>query len=149
MLFDCLCTLPEFYPARAELEILERRHEEEIAEALGFDSMPIRKEFRRSQHSMTFLGFRERRLPQLSLKEYLWHAKGWANHQRLRIASDRSSAGRKGSRRILYLPWCMVVSLHPAEMEHTFTVAGELCGCKGGILLGLDLTQDARSLERA
>jgi hypothetical protein len=98
MLFDCLCTLPEFYPARAEMETLER-HEEEIAEALGFDSMPIRKEFRRSQYSRTFLGFRERRLPQLPLKEYLWQAKGWGeytNHQRLRIASDRnrSSAGR-------------------------------------------------------
>ena len=43
----------------------------------------------------------------------------------------------------------MVVSLHPAEMEHTLTVAGELCGCNGGILVGLDLMQDARRLERA
>jgi hypothetical protein len=76
MLFDCLCTLPE-------------RHAEEIAEALGFDSMPIRKEFRRSQHSMTFLGFRERRLPQLPLKEYLWHVKGWgeANFVAATVAS--------------------------------------------------------------
>jgi len=40
MLFDCLCTLPEFYPARAGTEILERRGKE-IAGALGFDSMPI------------------------------------------------------------------------------------------------------------
>jgi uncharacterized SAM-dependent methyltransferase len=43
----------------------------------------------------------------------------------------------------------MVCSLPPAEMERTLTIAGELCGCNGGILLGLNLTQDARALEQA
>lgn len=33
--------------------------------------------------------------------------------------------------------------------ERTRRIAGKLCGCNGGILLGLDLTRDARALEQA
>ena len=33
--------------------------------------------------------------------------------------------------------------------ERTLRIAGELCGGNGGILLGLDLTGDARALEQA
>jgi uncharacterized SAM-dependent methyltransferase len=43
----------------------------------------------------------------------------------------------------------VVGSLPPAEIEQTLTVAGELCGSNGRMLLGLDLTRDARALEQA
>jgi L-histidine Nalpha-methyltransferase len=152
MLFDCLCTLPEFYPARAEMKILEH-YAIEITEVLGLDSTLVLKELTRRQRAMEILGSREERPSRLTLREYLWSAKGWSEatiHQRLRTVSgqSRSSAGTHGPRKILYLPWFVVGSLSPAEMEQTLAAAGKLCGGNGGILLGIDLTRDLRALEQ-
>jgi len=151
MLFDCLCTLPEFYPVRAEMEILER-HAAEITALLGFDCTLVARKVGNGQNTKNFLergdeGARP-------LMEYLWPPQGRsevATHQRLRVLSDRSRspAGTEAQRRIIYLPWCLVGNRSPAEIEQTLAEAEELCGGNGGILLSLDLTWDVRALDQA
>jgi L-histidine Nalpha-methyltransferase len=153
MLFDCLCTLPEFYPVRAEMEILER-HGGEITALLGLDRSLIAKKLGNGQKTKATKFLDRREEGDAPLMEYLWRSSGRsevATHQRLRIISDppRSPTGTKTGRRIIYLPWSLVGNLSPAEIEHTLAEAEELCGGNGGILLGLDLTQDVRALGNA
>jgi len=153
MLFDCLCTLPEYYPARAEAETVER-HAGEIAAMLGPACTLFASGARDGRSAQAFWDCRDDGRSRMSLKEHLWHLRGSneaTSHQHLRIVfhQSRLPPDAQAQRRIVYLPWCIVGSLRPSEINQLFAAAEKLYGQNGGVLLSLDLTRDARVLEQA
>ena len=77
MLFDCLCTLPEYYPARGEAETVER-HAGEIAVVLEQGLYAACKQRRRRPKRSGVLGLsRGRAISQgLRVKRVWFHAQG-------------------------------------------------------------------------
>ena len=158
LLFDCLSTLPEYYPIRTEIEILEQ-YKREIAAVLGPDCVLIANG--NGDNRKLLSGCQEEVRSHIPIDEHLWMLGGRSQvttRQGLRVVPgygedtrrrSRLPCGSEAERRIIHLAGSTFGNLPPREARQLLEAAEELGGPKGGILIGVDLKKDVKTLEQA
>ncbi|MEN8181315.1 MAG: L-histidine N(alpha)-methyltransferase [Myxococcota bacterium] len=161
-LFEQICELPEYYPTRTELRLMEARGQE-MAETLGPQVVLIeygsgssaktrvllealadpvayvpvdisRDPLVRSARSL------DRRHPRLEVLPV------WADFtQVFTLPSPR----RTPRRRIVYFPGSTIGNFDPPEVVAFLARIAALVGPGGGLIIGVDLLKDSRTLQAA
>jgi dimethylhistidine N-methyltransferase len=161
-LFDSICELPEYYPTRTELGIM-RAHAKEMALLLGADSQLVELGSGSSTKTRLLLD----QLPNLGCyipvdisRDYLRRAREELadEYPRLNVApvcTDYSRPfalpreARRGVRTNIYFPGSTLGNLRPSEARAFLARMATLAGPAGGLLIGVDLKKDRRTLEAA
>lgn len=159
-LFDLICKTPEYYPTQTETNIL-RENIQEIASCIGIgcllvepgsgNSRKVRELFDAIQPhaylpvdiSKTYLRQEAKRLAE----EYPWlevHA----------ICADFTAAVElpyqpKEPHRVAFFPGSSIGNFHPGEAIEFLTNIANMIGPKGGLLIGVDLKKDKKTLDAA
>jgi dimethylhistidine N-methyltransferase len=160
-LFDAICELPEYYPTRTEIAILER-YAPEIAQQIGpraeiveFGAGSLRK----IRLLLDALEEPARYLPIDISGEHLARSAAQLQRdykgldvqpvvadytQRLLLPAQLPQAGR----RVGFFPGSTIGNFTPGEALHFFVVAGQVLR-GGALLLGADLVKDPQVLHAA
>jgi L-histidine Nalpha-methyltransferase len=162
LLFDAICDLPEYYPTRAELSIVEA-HVHELTAQLG-DRVRVVEPGAGSGTKVRLL---LKELGPERCTEYLpvdiagEHLAETARQLRvelpwLRVAPFAGDftvhlpeAATDGARTLVYFPGSTLGNFEPADAERLLVRFGRLAGADGAVLLGVDLKKDPRLLHAA
>jgi dimethylhistidine N-methyltransferase len=161
-LFQKICELPEYYPTRTELEILNR-YSGEIAKQLGPRIELI--------GLGTGAGTKTRRLLENLEKPVAYIPVDISEQQLARSTSSFKKIFPKleilpvcadylepirlpspvgcPARKVVYFPGSTIGNFEPAEAEKFLRRIANYCGLGGGLLIGVDLQKDRAVLERA
>jgi dimethylhistidine N-methyltransferase len=161
-LFERICELPEYYPTRTELRIMDE-HLGEIADVLGPDVHLI--------EYGSGAGVKTRRLlqalhspvayaPVEISREFLMRSAAQldAEFPELEVLPvcadftrpfDVPSPSRRARRRVLYFPGSTIGNFRPDAAKRLLGQMADEVGSSGGILLGVDLRKDPAVLEAA
>lgn len=160
-LFDEITRLDEYYPTRAELEILERRAPE-IARALGAGVALIELGSGSSYKTRILLDEMDELAAYVPVdisEEYLL-----ATADELRddypdlvvcpVAADYTRDYGlpelpRDARKVVFFPGSTIGNFDPDEARAFLRRAARLVGPRGGLLIGVDLPKDRAILERA
>jgi dimethylhistidine N-methyltransferase len=161
-LFDMICELPEYYPTRTEMQILESRGAE-IARCIGDDALLV--EFGSGSSLKTRLLLD--RLPTLSAyvpvdisrSHLMTAAQGisaaYPGLEVLPVCADftRSFAvpapHRPARRVVVFFPGSTIGNFDPPQAADLLRVMREVAGENGALLIGTDLVKDVSVLLRA
>lgn len=161
-LFERICTLPEYYPTRTELALMER-HGDEMAGLLGHGSLLI--EYGSGSGRKT-IGLIERLKPaayipiDISASQLKSFAAQLARRfPALRIAAACADYSRAfdlpdvplapGTRRIAYFPGSTIGNFTVEEARGFLASSRALVGRGGAMLIGVDLKKDEALLHAA
>ncbi len=161
-LYELICELPEYYPARTELRILER-DAEHIAEAVG--DRPLVFEFgagngRKTERLLAALRSPVAYLPVDISREALLRAAAAiaARFPALEVrpvVGDFTNGvvlpdeGLDAARRLAFFPGSTIGNFDPPEAVALLRSMGREAGRGGGLLIGVDAPKDRATLERA
>lgn len=159
-LFEQICQTPEYYLARAELEIM-RRFAPEMARACGPRCLLI--EYGSGNGAKTRLLLRHLRevAAYVPIDISLDALQSWANalsaeQPQLRVFPVCADYTRRyeiplvsARRRVVYFPGSTLGNLEQRDAEAFLQRAGSTCGSGGGLLIGIDLHKDVAILEPA
>ena len=161
-LFDQICTLPEYYPTRAEQTIMET-HIEDMAAHLGPDCLLIEYGSGSSMKTRKLLDH----LPKLVgyvpidiseshlLKSAANIARAYPGLDVLPVCADYEAEfnipqpDRPVRRRVAYFPGSTIGNFHPAEAVDFLRQLRATCGYEADLLIGIDLKKDTGLLHRA
>ena len=161
-LFDRICSLPEYYPTRTELQIMQQ-HVQEMVEAIGPDCLLIEYGSGSSLKTRLLLDCLRRpaayvpidisRSHLLSACEQLRAA--YPDLHVLPVCGDYTSPlrlpvpARTPASRVVYFPGSTIGNFVPAEAVRFLARTRRLVGPGGGLLIGVDLKKDPRVLHAA
>ena len=161
-LFDRITDLPEYYPTRVESGIIAE-HVGDMAEAIGSGSVLLEFGSGSSIKTRILLD----RLDSLSSyvpidisEEHLLATASalradYPNLDVVPVVADYTEpielprAVETEARRVAYFPGSTIGNFHPEEALRFLTQVADLCGSRGGLLLGVDLKKDPRVLHAA
>ena len=161
-LFDAICELPEYYPTRCEMEIMQV-HGESIGEHLGREVQLVEYGSGSSLKTRRLLDVLEaphRYVPVDISSEHLHQAaealEGDYPHLEISpVAADFSSpfevpntSGTK-ARTVVYFPGSTIGNFEPAEALAILSQISSQIQDNGGLLIGVDLKKDVSTLENA
>lgn len=161
-LYDQICELAEYYPARTEMEIM-RQNVGDIANMLGPKCLLIEYGSGSSEKTRILLSNLEDMAGYVPIdisKEHLLRASqsvrdrypnlevmpvcaDYTNHIRLPIPA------RTVSRHVVYFPGSTIGNFEPDEAVEFLKRVTEMCGPGDGLLIGVDLQKDPRILAAA
>lgn len=162
-LFERITALPEYYPTRTEIAILEDRAAE-IAELMGEDCVLIEYgsgASRKIRILLDALGGDDRYVAIDISKQYLVEstAKLVELYSRLdayAICADYSrplelpvEALENAGRRVVFFPGSTIGNFRPSEARQFLRNTAELLGSGGALLIGVDLKKDSATLDAA
>ncbi len=161
-LFELICDLPEYYPTRTELAIMER-HVEGMAALLGPGCALL--EYGSGSGLKTRLLLRHLPDPAAyvpvdisapALAESTARlARAFPALRILPVCADFTAplelplAGVAARRRAVYFPGSTIGNFHKAEVVAFLREVARQCGAGGGLLVGVDLRKERSVLERA
>jgi dimethylhistidine N-methyltransferase len=161
-LFERICELPEYYPTRTELAILEA-HADEMGACLG--SRCLLLEFGSGSSRKTHLLLDRLREPAGYVPIDISHAALAASVRTLRAAyptlevlplcadyGDSLDLPRpriEPARRAVFFPGSTIGNFSPPDAQRFLARMGRIVGPRGGILIGVDLRKAAAVLEAA
>jgi dimethylhistidine N-methyltransferase len=161
-LFDAICELPEYYPTRTELGIMQE-HVAQMADCLGNSCMLI--EFGSGSGTKTrvlldHLAEPAAYIPVDISRECLRNSAAqlqlrYPSLRVLPVCADYTqffslpAVDVPFSRRAIYFPGSTIGNFTPQEAHEFLCQSAELCGPGGGLLIGVDLKKDANTLEAA
>jgi dimethylhistidine N-methyltransferase len=161
-LFERICELPEYYPTRTELAIMQR-HGADMAAHLGPGCLVIEYGSGSSVKSRLLLdqlvtpaGY----VPVDISREHLRRsaaalARRYPHVPVLPVCADFTqplrlpAQGRQPRRRVVYFPGSTIGNFTPEEAAELLRRTARLCGPGGGLLLGADMQKDPRLLHAA
>lgn len=161
-LFDEICQLDEYYVTRTELAIM-RRYAHEMAEQIGEGVMLV--EYGSGASTKT-------RLLLEALVDPVAYVPVDISREQLEATSDRladqfpgveilpvcadftdkfslPTATREPTHDAVYFPGSTIGNFRPHEAEAMLRRIVDLCGCGGGLLIGVDLQKETHVLESA
>ena len=157
-LFEQICELPEYYPTRTELALLER-HAREIAECIGADAEIV--EFgagasRKVRLLLDALKSPRRYVPVDISAEHLELAaaglrRSYPGLEVCPMGADYTRAMAlplRGGRRVGFYPGSSIGNFEPAQAQALLAGFAPLLG-GGGLLVGVDLVKDPALLHAA
>lgn len=161
-LFEEICELPEYYPTRTEIGILER-HGAEMAQRLGSGVMLVEYGSGASVKVRILLNHLDSPAAYVPIdvaKSQLVQtaadlAKSYPGLEVLPVCADYMgnlelpAPSRPPSRTAGFFPGSTIGNLEPAEADRFLRGAAGLCGPQGGMLIGVDLEKDVLILEPA
>jgi len=161
-LFDHICELPEYYPTRTELNILQT-HGDDIARCIGEETLLVEFGSGSSMKTRVLLD----RLPALSAyvpvdisrSHLLAAAQGisasYPHMEVLPVCADFTRpfalpAPRRPARRtVVFFPGSTIGNFDPAAAIDLMRVMRRVAGDNGGLIVGTDLVKDTDVLIRA
>jgi dimethylhistidine N-methyltransferase len=160
-LFDRICELPEYYPTRTELGILQA-HAAEIAAALGPAVLLIEPGSGSGDKARVLLAALESPaafVPVEISREHLL-ASAEALHaafpevEVVPVCADFSRpfevpTGHDGQRRVLFFPGSTIGNFSPQRAAALLRNFAHIVGADGRVLIGVDLRKDPAVVERA
>lgn len=160
-LFDEITRLDEYYPTRAELEILERRAPE-IARALGPGVALIELGSGSSHKTRILLDEMTELAAYVPVDISEEHLLATADELRgdypglvvLPVAADYTREFDlpelpPDTRKVAFFPGSTIGNFDPGEASTFLRRVARLVGSRGGLLIGVDLPKDRNILERA
>jgi len=162
VLFDRICELPEYYPTRTEMRILQQ-HGRDIARCVGDDALLV--EFGSGSSMKTRLLLDE--LPGLAgyvpvdiSRSHLMNAAqgisaSYPDLEVLPICADFTrpfllpKPRREVSRVVVFFPGSTIGNFDPPAAQSLLKVMRGIAGIDGGLLIGTDLVKDPDVLVRA
>ena len=160
-LFDRICELPEYYPTRTEVGILEE-HAGEIAAALGSGVLLIEPgagSGDKARRLLAALDSPAAFVPVEISRDHLLVAAESLNAEFpdvevVPVCADFSRpfgipAGHEGRRRVLFFPGSTIGNFSPQRAVGLLENFGRIVGADGCVLVGVDLRKDPAVLERA
>lgn len=162
-IFEQICNLPEYYPTRAETEIM-KKYSREMAEMIGENALII-EPGSGSGEKVRFL-LRELISPAgyvpieiskdilLRMTEEL--GEEFPDLRVLPVCADFSeeldlplTVESRTGRKIIYFPGSTIGNLSPSEAVHFLKKFGKMMEHNGGLIIGVDLKKDKESFELA
>ncbi len=160
-LFDAICSLPEYYPTRAELSIM-RKHAAPMARMLGRDCTLIEIGCGNSAKTRALLKELEPRVfVAVDIAQAQLEASCNAladSFPHMRVVAVRADFARDfdlptvelgTGRRTLYFPGSTIGNFTPSEARDFLQRWAPLLGAGGGALIGVDLEKDPAVLNAA
>ncbi len=161
-LFDQICELPEYYPTRTELSIMDARVAE-MAEVIGPDALVV--EYGSGSSTKTRLLLESLETPAAYVpvdisREHLMRsartlAERFPGLEVLPVCADFTvpfdvpEPTRTPSRRIVYFPGSTIGNFEPDDAVALLQTMAQEAGPGGGLLIGVDLRKEASVLEAA
>ncbi|HEB85389.1 MAG TPA: L-histidine N(alpha)-methyltransferase [Bacteroidetes bacterium] len=162
VLFDRICETPEYYPTRCEIEIM-RDYGPEMAEPIGPEAMIIELGSGSSLKTPLLLERLERPAAYVPVDIAGEHLRMAAESLARRFPSlpilpvnadftgefplpDPAVTPR---RRVIYFPGSTIGNFPPPEATTLLRRLARMTGAGGGLLIGVDLKKDVRTLEAA
>jgi dimethylhistidine N-methyltransferase len=161
-LFDAICDLPEYYPTRTELAMMER-HGAEIASLLGADCLLIEYGSGAGRKTRTLLdALQPAGYVPIDISREQLIASGMAiaqRHARSQVVAvcadysfpinlpDLSAIAHR--RKVVYFPGSSIGNFDPEETLHFLRNVAGVAGAGGGFLVGVDLKKDPNILHAA
>jgi dimethylhistidine N-methyltransferase len=161
-LFEAICELPEYYPTRTELSIMER-HAGAMAERLGRGCLLV--EYGSGSSRKTRLLLDRLREPAGYVPIDISRAALAASARALAAAYpalevipvcadytepfELPPAAARVSRRGVYFPGSTIGNFTPPQAQRFLARMGRVAGAEGALLVGVDLKKDPAVLERA
>ena len=161
-LFDQICNLPEYYPTRTELKIMQA-HINEIASLLEDQCMLIELgsgSSSKTEPLLEAMTWPRAYVPIDISKEHLIESSQriqlrfpdievlpiYADfHQEILLPQPIGEVKKK----VVYFPGSTIGNLHREEAKNFLHRISEWCGHGGGLLIGVDLRKDSEILEAA
>jgi L-histidine Nalpha-methyltransferase len=161
-LFQKICELPEYYPTRAELEILDR-YSGEISAAIGSGVELIGLGTGAGTKTRILIENLQRPVAYIPVdisKEQLeestiWFRERFADLEVLPVCADYlepfdlPSPSKKPTRKVVYFPGSTIGNFERSAAGEFLRRITCYCGKRGGLLIGVDLQKDRNILERA
>lgn len=161
-LFERICTLPEYYPTRTELQIL-RTHGSELAAWIGRAARIVefgsgsgektRVLLDRANDVSEYVPIDIAQSQLLAFARDLGRSLPWL---RVRpVCGDYTreltlpASAQPCTRTVIFFPGSTIGNFEPAEAQAFLRNAATICGPGGGLLIGVDLRKDRTTLERA
>ncbi len=154
-LFEAICELPEYYPTRTEIAIIQQ-HRDAMARWLGPDVQLI--EFGSGSGLKTRLLLDRMRNPVAYVPIEISRSALWASARSLTrrypwlevlpVCADYTQPleipdpWRQASRKIAYFPGSTIGNFDAPAARHFLDTIAELVGPGGGLLIGVDLKKD-------
>ncbi len=161
-LFDQICELEEYYPTRTELSIL-RAHAAEMAQVLGPACLLVEYGSGSSAKTRLLLDRLLRPAAYVAvdisrdhlLKTVECLRSEYPRLEILPLAADFCERlalprpKRAARRRVVYFPGSTLGNFTPPAAIELLRGIAQLCGARGGLLIGIDLRKQRETLERA
>lgn len=161
-LFDSICELPEYYPTRTEMAIMQS-HAGEMGEMIGPDAMIVELGSGSSVKSDSLLKATPRPLCYVPVdisEEHLLEAAAklaqrFPDIEVLPVAADFSQPfdlpvpKSTISKRVVYFPGSTIGNFRPEAARKLLAQIAKIAGPGGGMLIGFDLVKDRSTLEDA
>lgn len=162
-LFDAICELPEYYPTRTEIGLLET-HGAAMADVLGAGCAVIEYGSGSSQKISLLLSALHQPVAYLPIdisKEHLLRssdrlAADWPGLPVIAVCADYHglthlppAAVPKNARKIIFFPGSTIGNAAPLQAIQLLKTAAGLVGPGGGMLIGVDLKKESALLHAA
>jgi len=161
-LFERICELPEYYPTRTELEIMEA-HADEMARRLGARCLLVEYGSGNSRKTRLLLDRLEAPAGYVPIdisRDALGASAGalaaaYPQLEVLPVCADYTEPlelpvpQRPVARRGVYFPGSTIGNFTPAEAQRFLARMARVAGATGAMLIGVDLRKDRATLERA
>jgi L-histidine Nalpha-methyltransferase len=161
-LFQQICELPEYYPTRAELEILDT-YSTEISRLLGSGVELIGLGTGAGTKTRLLVENLDRPVAYIPVdiskeqleESTLWFRERFAELEILPVCADYlepfdlPSPERKPARKVVYFPGSTIGNFETQAARNFLRRITSYCGKHGGLLIGVDLQKERRVLERA
>lgn len=160
-LFEQITRLEEYYPTRAELDIM-KRHGAEMADLIGPGSTVI--EFgsgssKKTRYLLSELMEPAGYVPVDISADFLMEQAEKLRREFPKIpieplAADYThpfslSGEMNGSKKVIFFPGSTVGNFRQGDAKHFLLGSADLLGSKGGLLIGVDMKKDPAVLNRA
>jgi dimethylhistidine N-methyltransferase len=161
-LFDEICELDEYYPTRCELEIMER-YAAEMGEQIGPGARLVEYgsgSSTKTRHLLQHLPDPAAYVPVDISGEHLQQAarrlrREFPHVEILPVCADFTqpfalpACTRPPSHTAVYFPGSTIGNFAPGRAVTLLRQIARLCGTGGGLLIGIDLKKDVRTIEAA
>lgn len=161
-LFDQICDLDEYYLTRTELSIMER-HASEMADQIGRSVMLVEFGSGSSVKTRVLLDHLHEPVAYVPVDISEDHLQKTASRLRSRYPSieilpvcadftedfELPSASRPPTHDAVYFPGSTIGNFQPDAALELLQRIVRLCGCGGGLLIGIDLQKDPQIIESA
>jgi len=161
-LFDDICELPEYYPTRTELQLMDD-HAGEIADCIGPQCMLIEFGSGSSVKTRNLLNALENPaayVPVEIAREHLEQTAAGINRaypalEVLPVCADFTGyfelpeSSSPPRRKVVYFPGSTIGNLETPDACNLLRSISFMAGASGGMLLGFDLQKDTATLEAA
>lgn len=162
-IFEEICKLPEYYPTRAEHEILST-YAGEMAEYIGEGALIIEPgsgSGEKVRHLLKVLKNPEGFVPIEISREILLRMteelhEEFPELKVLPVCADFTqdielpvTVGSSSGKKVIFFPGSTIGNLTPEEAIHFLKMYGDMVGENGGLLIGVDLKKDKETFELA